>query len=188
MGCLSSKPADAATPIETSKPTASKPTASKPTDGSEKGTAASKGEKSKGTAASDEGFKEVNLSPGKSASTKASGKGGKGGAAASAGTPIAKPSKVDDGMMKELDAAVQSVKPQKGGAKEIPKPKKSGGGAGGGGGADGSAKSKSQRKNARRREKAKQKKKAEGEAGGGAPSGGKPPRVGPVVSMERDLY
>jgi len=38
-------------------------------------------------------------------------------------------------MMKELDAAVQSVKPQKGGAKEIPKPKKSGGGAGGGGGA-----------------------------------------------------
>ena len=132
----------------------------------------------------------MNLSPGKSASTKSSGKGT---AAASAGTPIAKPSKVDDGVVKELDAAVQSVKPQKGGAKEIPKPKKSGGGGGGGGGggaADGMAKSKSQRKNARRREKAKQKKKAEGEAGAGAgaPSGGKPPRVGPVVSMERDLY
>ena len=127
----------------------------------------------------------MNLSPGKSASTKSSGKGA---AAASAGTPIAKPSKVDDGVVKELDAAVQSVKPQKGGAKEIPKPKKSGGG--GGGAADGMAKSKSQRKNARRREKAKQKKKAEGEAGAGAgaPSGGKPPRVGPVVSMERDLY
>ena len=185
MGCLSSKPADAATPTTTaSKPPAANAAASKPADGSDKGTSAGKGEKSKGTA-SDGGFKEVNLSPGKSASTKSSGKGT---AAASAGTPIAKPSKVDDGVVKELDAAVQSVKPQKGGAKEIPKPKKSGGG--GGGAADGMAKSKSQRKNARRREKAKQKKKAEGEAGAGAgaPSGGKPPRVGPVVSMERDLY
>lgn len=187
MGCLSSKPADAATPTTTaSKPPAANAAASKPADGSDKGTSAGKGEKSKGTA-SDGGFKEVNLSPGKSASTKSSGKGA---AAASAGTPIAKPSKVDDGVVKELDAAVQSVKPQKGGAKEIPKPKKSGGGGGGGGAADGMAKSKSQRKNARRREKAKQKKKAEGEAGAGAgaPSGGKPPRVGPVVSMERDLY
>lgn len=184
MGCLSSKPADAATPPTTAaKPAAENAAAAKPADGSDKGTSAGKGEKSKG-AASDGGFKEVNLSPGKSASAKSSGKGG---APAPAGTPIAKPSKVDDGVVKELDAAVQSVKPQKGGAKEIPKPKKSGGG---GGAADGMAKSKSQRKNARRREKAKQKKKTEGEAGAGAgaPSGGKPPRVGPVVSMERDLY
>ncbi|ABO95789.1 predicted protein [Ostreococcus lucimarinus CCE9901] len=111
--------------------------------------AAAKG--AKGAAASD--FQEVSLSP----KAGGGGKRGKGGDAP--GTPIAKPSKVDDAMVKEMEAAVESVaKPTAKGVKTIPKPKPATEGNGGDNGDGGAEKSKSQRKNERKRERAKQKK------------------------------
>jgi len=94
-------------------------------------------------------FQEVSLN----AKTRA--KKAKGGDGANA--PIAKPSRVDDAMVKEMEAAVESVaKPTATGVKTIPKPKPKT--ATGGTSTAGGEKSKSQRKNERKRERAKQKK------------------------------
>jgi len=147
MGCLSSKPAAGALVVDADAMFGKSSSATKAPEGA----AAAKG--AKDAAGSD--FQEVSLSP----KAGGGGKRGKGGDAP--GTPIAKPSKVDDAMVKEMEAAVESVaKPTAKGVKTIPKPKPATAGNGGenGGGGAATEKSKSQRKNERKRERAKQKK------------------------------
>ena len=145
MGCLSSKPAVDAPTVDADATSGKSSSEAKAPEGA----AAAKG--AKGAAASD--FQEVSLSP----KAGGGGKRGKGGDAP--GTPIAKPSKVDDAMVKEMEAAVESVaKPTAKGVKTIPKPKPATEGNGRDNGDGGAEKSKSQRKNERKRERAKQKK------------------------------
>ena len=110
MGCLSSKPAVDAPTVDADATSGKSSSEAKAPESA----AAAKG--AKGAAASD--FQEVSLSP----QAGGGGKRGKGGDAP--GTPIAKPSKVDDAMVKEMEAAVESVaKPTAKGVKTTPKPK-----------------------------------------------------------------
>jgi hypothetical protein len=108
-------------------------------------------------------------------------------------TPVATPSAVDDTVVKEMTAAVESVKPNTRAAtaaaaktkeapasKTIPKPKPAA--SADGDAADGLTKSKSQRKNERKRERAKQRKAEE------KSTTALGLRDGPVVSVQRDLY
>jgi len=175
MGCLSSKPADAPTGATTPAPTST--TNGAPSSATVAATATTSA--SKKTPSAD--FQEVNLS--KPAKAKA--------------TPVATPSAVDDTVVKEMTAAVESVKPNTRAAattattttaaktkeapasKTIPKPKPAGPD---GDAADGLTKSKSQRKNERKRERAKQRKAEEKSTKAIGL------RDGPVVSVQRDLY